>query len=221
MTIDEYAQTLQWVLQDATVEASLERLIADERLAFAAEYELPSLRLTQPYSGTVTTANWLYQLPSTYQKHVFRARNGADTGGWLPIYRAIGVIDRMDHDHDETATNVRAIAVEDREFAVYPKANDTIYAWFYEKPDIDGDITEIPDEWLEYTLTPRIVLRAFRLYPELARNAISENPRALDYWRTRQREGLYGSMHTGSVGFLNYLRKSKPARRHGGRQPLP
>lgn len=221
MTVDELKTHIKNVLQDPTIEYSLDQFIEEERLSFSAEYELPSLKLFEPVTLSVTTATWLYDMPATYQKKVFRARNGDTNGAWLPIHRDIAAIERMDFDHTETDTYVSEIAVEDRKIAVYPKANDTLSLFYYKKPDVADDIDEIPDEWAAKVLVPRIVLRAFRVYPELARENIAENPKALDYWRTRQRESLYGSVHTGEIGYLNTLVKNKPPRRRGGRDPLP
>jgi hypothetical protein len=221
MTIDDLKEELMWLLQDPTVEHNMSDLIADERLSFAAEYELPRLKLDQPVSGTVTTANWLYDLPSTYQKKVFKARNSQPDGQFLPIYRDIAAIDAIDHDHDETGDFVEMIAVEGEHFAIYPKANNVIYLFFYKKPDIAGDITEVEEEWIHRVLVPRIVLRCFRLLPELARDNVGENTKALDYWRVLLREGLYGSKETGGVGFVHTMLKSNPPRVHGGHQHLP
>lgn len=221
MTLDELKTDLDWLLQDRTVNAAFDRLIASERLSFAAEYELPALKLYEPVSVAVTTATWLYDMPATYHKMVFRARNNDPNEYWFPcIYREIAAIDALDFDHNETDTYVQQIAVEGNKLAVYPKANDSIKLWYFKKPDTSAAITEIPDEWIPKVLTPRLVLRAFRLFPELAREASTENRLSLDYWRTRQMEGLYGSPHTGEIGFINTLSKSRPPRRHGGRQPL-
>ena len=222
MTLDQYKAQLTWLLQDPPVENAFDQILRQERLSFAAEYDLPALRMDQPFSGQVTTANWLYELPSTYHKNVFKARNSDPNEYWFrPIHRDIGAIDRIDFDHDETGPYVERIAIADEHFAVYPKANDTIYLWFYRKPEVDGDITEIPDEWIARVLTPRMVLRCYRLYPDLARENMTENRLSLDWWRVQQKEGLYGSAITGQSGFINVLQKSKPPRIRGGRQPLP
>jgi hypothetical protein len=222
MTVDDYKAELQWLLKDPEVESAFDRIIAQERLSFASEYDLPNLRMDQPFVGDVTTANWLYQLPSIYHKNVFRARNSDPNEYWFnPIYRSIEEIDAKDFDHNETAPYVECLGIADGHMAIYPKANNQIYLWFYRKPDTAGAITEIPDEWISKVLTPRIVLRCFRTYPDLARESIAENPLALEYWRTLQREGLYGSAATGGTGFLNAQSKSKKPRRHGGSNPLP
>lgn len=225
MTRGELKTELRGILQDPTTNSSLDDWLAQERLAIAAEYELPSLKLDQPVSGTTTTSNWLYELPPTYHKKVFKARNSHPHGEFLPIYRDIRTIDAMDFDHDETGTYVQQIAVEGDHFAIHPKANDTLYLWFWRLPDLFVDDDDSPDELPEAfhhkVLVPRVVLRAFRVYPELARSTFGENAKALDLWRTRLREGLYGSPHTGEIGMMQFFTKSKPPRRHGGRNPLP
>ena len=222
MTLDDYKAELQWVLQDPPVESAFDKIIREERLSFAAEYDLPALKLDQPFIGSVTVDNWLYELPASYHKHVFKARNSDPNEYWFrPIARDIAVIDRMDFKHQQTGSYVSHLAIADRHMAVYPKANDQILLWFYQKPDVAEDITEIPDEFISKVLTPRIVMRCMRLYPDLARENITENRLSLDYWRTLQREGLYGSVQTGSTGFINWLTKSHPPRRRGGRTPLP
>jgi hypothetical protein len=222
VTRDEYTAELRWLMKDPDVESAFDQLLRQERLSFAAEYDLPALRLDQPFIGEVTTDDWLYSLPFSYQKNVFKSRNSNPQEHWFrPIYRDIGAIDARDFDHNDIGPYVECIAIADRHMAIYPKANDTIYTWFYRKPDVDEDITEIPDEWISRVLTPRIVLRCYRLYPDLARENMTENRASLDWWRTQLHEGLFGSQATGLTGWINVIQKSKPPRMRGGRQPLP
>lgn len=217
VTVEELIHELKWVLQDPSTEAHLPEIVRGERLALASEYELPRLKLHQPVSGTVTTANWLYDLPPTYQKKVFRARSSVNGEHWLmPIYRNIAAIDLMDPEHTATGERVSMLAVEGTHFAVYPKADDTILLWFWARPDVEGDIDELPPEWAIPVLLPRCVLRAFRLFPELARSDISENRLSLDLWRTKQREAIYGGPMTGSIGYLNTILKDRPPVVRGG-----
>lgn len=222
MTLDDYKHELQWLLQDPEVESALDQIIRQERLSFAAEYDLQALKMDQPFSGVVTTTNWLYELPASYHKNVFKARNSDPNEYYFrPIARDMGAIDQLDFKHQETGQYVQRIAVADRHMGVWPKANDTILLWFYKKPDVAGDIVEVPDEWISRVLTPRVVLRCFMVYPDLARENMTENRLTLDWWRTQQKSGLYGSAITGETGFINFMTKSRPPRTRGGRQPLP
>lgn len=226
MTLAELVDELKIIVLDPAADHQLVRWINESREELAAEYELPALRLDQPVSGTVTTANWLYDLPSSYQKNVFRARNSNPTGHWFrPIYRRIAAIDEHDFDHNETGMFVERLAVEGEHFAVWPKANDTIYLWYYQKPTPlvgDDDVPEeIPAAFHAKVILPSVVLRAFRAYPELARENVGENEKALNLWRRKRHESLYGSHQTGEIGLLNYILKSRMPRVHGGRQPLP
>lgn len=226
MDLEGLRNELKMILLDPTVDARLTDWINEAREELSAEYEFPALKLQEPVSVAVTTADWLYDMPASYQKHVFRARNSDTNGYWfMPIYRNISAVDRRDFAHTETGTRTQMLAVEGNQFAVYPKANDTIHLYYYKKPDPlvdDDDVpSEIPTEFHHQVIIPSVVLRAYRAYPELARENIQENTHALNLWRRKRHEGLYGSHVTGSIGLLNFFLKSRPPRVHGGRNHLP
>ena len=226
MTRGELKAELGLILLDPVVEDVFNRWIEEERLALASEYELPALRLRVPTTLAVTTATWLYSMPATFQKMLFQVRDAdADGGNRLRIHRELLTIEQLDPNHDETDTHVTDVAQQGGQLGIYPLATETLSLWFYQRPTaltLDTQSpTEIPSEFHASVLIPRVVLRGFRVYPELARSSSAENTRALDYWRTRLREGLYGSAHTGQIGMINTFGKDRPPMRHGGSDPLP
>jgi hypothetical protein len=217
MTLDDLHDELRWLLQDPVISApQLDRIIAEERLSFADEYELPRLKLHEPERVTIGTDAWLYDMPLYYQKKVFAWHDGsASPTIFTQVFRSLHTLDRLDPLHTETASTVSHLAVESSQFGVYPLAAAELALWYFAKPNTEDDITEIEDQWVYKVLVPRIVLRCFRLFPELARDDRGFDRHALELWRARQREGLYGSSQTGEMGFLNTMAKSRPPRIRG------
>jgi len=213
------------VIIDTAMQASWDRLIEEERLAIAAEYELPALRPSAPISLAVTTATWLYTMPASYHKKLFQVRDSDTNGGALvTIHRDLLEIERLDPDHNETQSHVSDVAVENNSIGVFPLATETLSLWYYQRPTtLTADSqspTEIPSEFHYSVLLPRLVIRSILLYPTVGRDSEAINTRVLDYWRQKSFEGLYGG-RTGQIGFLNFLLKNRPPRKHGGRDPLP
>lgn len=226
MTRGELKEELRLILLDVVVEPRLDGWIEDERLALAAELDIPSLRLRTPTTLAVTTATWLYTMPAAFHKMLFQVRDGdSDGGNRLRIQRDLLTIEQLDPDHDETDTHVTDVAQQGGQIGIYPLATETLSLWFYQRPTaltLDSQSpTEIPAEFHASVLIPRLVLRGFRVYPELARSSTLENTRALEYWRAKAREGIWGSPQTGQLGMMNVLAKERLPIRHGGADPLP
>jgi len=162
------------------------------------------------------TYNWLLDLPATYHKKVFKCRNS--NGDRITVGRRIQTIEEIDYDHDETGDYVTNIAVEGDKIAIFPKAVDTLYLWFYRLPvDMSDDADEpdgIPSAYHERVITPKLIIKNSAILQDLT---IQYPP---EYFHRKYSEGLYGS-RAGDVGMINYFAKSKGLKRHGGRDPLP
>lgn len=192
--------------------------INDAVLEIAADFELPELKLREPTSLSTTTSDWLYDLPSTYHKKVFKCRNEDYTQ--IGIAREIDYIDQIDSDHDETGDSVTDVAVEGGQIAIYPKANDTLYLWFYRLPVSMSATTDTPDgipsSYHARVIIPKVIIKNFLLIG--GTDAIAAD--GIGYWQSRYRAGLFGEPG-GDVGMINFFAKSKGVRRHGGSDPLP
>ena len=160
--------------------------------------------------------NWLHNLPATYHKKVFKCRNSEGTQ--LTVGRRIQTIEELDYDHDETDDYVTNIAVEADKIAIFPKAVDTLYLWFYRLPvsmtEDDDTPDGIPTAYHERVIIPKIVIKNSAILQDLT---LQYPPK---YFRNLYKEGLYGSPG-GDVGMINYLAKSRGFKRHGGADPLP
>jgi hypothetical protein len=109
----------------------------------------------------------------------------------------------------------------DPKLGVYPLANDTLYLWYYQKPDPlldDGDSPRwMPEAYHYRVIVPKIIIKNFQLLQDLIKDAPHQS---LAYWEEQYRKGLYGEPR-GDIGLINFLARCKKPRRHGGRNPLP
>ena len=220
---------LQVLLRDTTVESSFDTWIQDELLQLAYEFDLPTMRLRTPASLVVNNAAWQYNLTAathassfTFHKKLYRVTNALFETG-MRIDTDLNIIDDIDPDHTDTGTNVQRVAYEldlhnSAVLGTWPMASETLSLWFYRRPTtmtVDTNIPEFPDAHHFDVLIPRIVLRAFRLYPELATEVAGDATHALALWTQRYHAGLYGD--NGNMGLIDTLRKSKPVRQRGPR----
>ena len=222
----------------ADMEAGLNRIVRDSELAknftaqinaaileIATDFDLPALKTITPLSLPVTTAAWLYDLPAEYHKGLYRCLNGA----WetVVIKRDLDALNGMDPDHDESETRVTHVGVSDtgesKKIATYPKANDTLYLYCYEKPTVlvnPGDVCVcIPAAYHERVILSKCIIKNFEVFLD----SIEDGPmKSVMYWKARYREAMFGEIH-GDIGLINYLVKAsrKRPQRHGGRDPLP
>ena len=230
MNLAVLQEELRAVLRDTTVEPLFVQWINDELLQLAYEFDLPGLRLKTPASLTTTTANWQYNLTAathasgyTFQKTIWKVTNDLFETG-MRIDTDLQMIDEIDPDHSDTGNDVQRVAYEldgatNAIFGIWPMANDVLSLWFFRRPTVltgDADIPEFPDAHHFDVLIPRVVLRAFRVYPELAtEGGAGDSARALALWTTRYHDGIYGG--AGNIGLLDTLRKSRPVRQRGPR----
>ena len=230
MNLSQLRTELQVILPQPTVSypESLLAFLNDEMSQLSYQFDLPALKLKRPATLTTTTAEWLYSMSTDivhpdgyqYQKMVFRATLPADDDSALNIYREIRIIDERDPDHDDSESFHSDIAVEDDAIAVYPLAANTINLWWFRKPiDMVNDNDEpdgLPPEFHYRVLIPRVVLRCFKVWPELGtEGGPQDSLRALQLWTNRLQAGLYGD--GGQMGLLDSLRKSRPPRIRGAR----
>ena len=222
---------LMIILRDPTVESSFDTWINNELEQLAYQFDFPQLRLKTPASLITVNTAWQYNLTAAthassyaFQKKLFRVTNDLfDTG--MRIDTDILLIDDIDPDHSDTGTDVQRVAYElegrnNAILATWPMANDVLSLWFYRKPTaltLDTQFPDfLPDEYVVDVLIPRLVLRAFRLWPELAtEGGAGDATRAMVLWTQRYHDGIYGG--EGKIGLLDALRKSKPVRVRGPR----
>src|SRR5512137_971583 len=175
--------------------------------SIASDFELPSLKRLSPYSVTVTTADWLYDLPEDFQKKLFLCCDGDYTK--IQIMRDVEEVTALDLDHDETGTHVLCIAENGTQFAVYPKASETLKLWYYSKPVYISGMTDsptcIPSQYHSSVILPKVILQN----AELLQYVLEEAPNAsLMYWQEKYKQGLYGTPR-GDIGMVNFLAKRK------------
>lgn len=224
MNLAEMERRLALIVRDASLEPEFAGMVNDAILEIAADFDLPALRLLNPHSFPVTTANWLWPLPENYHKKLFRCLDSA--GSPVRVLDRLEELEARDPEHTETGTHVTHVAVldtgVDKYLCTYPLANDTLRLWFYEKPNYleqPDDVCKcIPAEFHERVIFPRIIIKNHQLLLDQVENF---DLKALQYWEGKQREGLFGSA-SGPIGFINFLAKARGGpRRHGGRDPLP
>ncbi len=230
MTLDEISTEVRGILRDPTVEASLTTWTNDIMLELATQFEIPLLRLRQPATLTTTTTDWLYDLSEAthvlgyeYHKRVWRITSSTQTTGFV-LESDLQALDDADStgystSHTDTGTSVQRVAVENGQLGIYPMASDTLNLFFYRKPwtveDAD-DEPEVPDAGFHYSLlVPLLVLRGFRVYPELVSDNPNDNTRALTLWQSRKNSGLYGD--GSSQGYIPWLQKQRGVHVRGPR----
>ena len=213
MNLAQLQDELRIILRDPSVESSFAIWINDELLQLAHEFDLPGLKLQTSASLVCTNAVYLYNLSAAthassyvFHKKVWKVhRPGALQG--IAVANTLRAIDMLDPAHTATGTNVTDVGVEHAQLAIYPMANQTLSLWFYRRPTtLTGDTDTpdfLPDSFHYKVIIPRVVLRAMRLYPELATNDGGDATRALAIWQQRLLQGMYGDGI--SIGLLEAL----------------
>ena len=216
MNLERLQEELALMVRDSTHEDFYTDWINDAVLEIASDFELPGLKLKEPASLETTESDWLYDLPATYHKKVFKCRNS--NGDEITVGRRIQTIEEIDYDHDETDDYVTTIAVEAGQIAIFPMAEDTLSLWFYRLPVDMSESTDEPDgipaAYHERVIIPKIIIKESAVLQDLT---IQFPP---NYFQQMYSNGLYGSA-AGDVGMINYFAKSKGFKKHGGRDPLP
>lgn len=228
MNLGELEGALSLIVQEKSLEPYYKGWINNAILELATDYELPALKLLTPFPLEVNTSNWLWLLPDNFQKKLFRCANG-EWGRVQVEFQGkpfdISYLDALDIDHDRTADHVTHAAVaevgDDHYLGLFPKANEILKLWFYQKPAVldkpDDTPSCIPSGFHERVIIPRVIIKNFQLLQDQVENF---DLKPLQYWEGKQKEGLYGSP-MGPIGLINYLIKSQGGpRRHGGRDPI-
>jgi len=219
MTLAELESALSLIVQDRSLESRYKAWINTAILELAADFELPALKLLAPTVFPITTATWIFNLPATFQKNLFRCADSLYSD--IRVHRFADGIDALDIDHDETGDHVTSVAVTQAgQLAVFPKVTvaESIYLWYYKRPKVmvlPTDVPDLmPDSYHERVILPKCVIKAYEHLQDQVENF---DPKGLQYWQGKFREGLYGSP-MGPIGLINYLVKAQGGpRRHGGR----
>lgn len=219
MKLGELESALNLAVQDRSLVSYFSGWINNAILELAADFELPALKTVTPTALSVTTAAWVFALPDDFHKNLFRC---ADEN-YSPIarYRTFDTLDILDIDHDTVGDNVTAVAVTESQIGVYPRADDTLYLWYYKKPVVltrASDVpTCIPEPYHARVILPKCVLRAYEHLQDQVENF---DTKGLQYWQGKLAAGLRGSPVEG-IGMIKYLSKIQGGpRRTGGRDPV-
>ena len=219
MNLGELESELALYVQDDSLVVHFKDWINNAILEIANDFALPALKLKDPVSLTVTESDWLYDLPSTYHKELYKCYDS----NWekVTISHALGDIDELDIEHTDTGDHVTHVAVRDNQIGVYPMAAEDIKLWFYELPtglDSSTDVPScIPNQYHDRVIIPKVVVKAYHLLMDLSTQPPHQS---LAWWMAKYRVGLYGEPN-GDIGMINCLARDKKIRRHGGRCPLP
>ena len=223
MNLGELERAVKRAVQDRSLEEHYVGWINNAILELAADFELPALKVRSPVSLTITTDDWLYSLPSDFHKNLFRCTDS--NYDEIRRYRTLDYIDGLDLDHDETGDHPTAVAWvegdEGNQIGVYPKANDTLYLWYYKKPTTLTRPTDtptcIPSAYHSRAILPKTILKAYEHLQDQVENF---DQKGLAYWQQKLVGGLRGSPVEG-VGLIKYLSKAQGgSRRTGGLDPV-
>lgn len=222
MNLGELEAALDLSVQDKSLRSHYASWLNTAILELAAAFELPALKTTVPTALAVTTATWLFALPTDFQKKLFRC---ADSNyDEITVYRTMEYLDRLDLDHDDVADtdgHVTMVAVTESQIGIYPKANETIYLWYYKKPALltrASDVpTYIPEAYHARVIIAKATLKAYEHLQDQVENF---DTKGLQYWQGKLAAGLRGSPVDGP-GLIHYLSKIQGgSRRTGGRDPV-
>jgi len=224
MNLAEMVQELDLIVADPSLKPYYVNWLNQAIEEIALDIDLPTLKRKNPFYLSTSATEWVWPLPETFHKKLFRCLD--KDGNQVTICRTVDDLIDLDPDHDETGDRVTHVAVDEtgpsKYLYTYPKADDTLALWFYEKPrrlQYDDDVPNLmPPEFHGRVIIPKVVVKNFRLLQDMA----SDSPhQSLIYWEEQYRKGLYGEPR-GEIGLINYLARAKGGpRRHGGRDPLP
>jgi len=228
MNFGEMEAALNEAVTDDDLALGFGQNLNDTILELAADFELPALRLLDPIPLTVDDSKWLWPMPDSFHKKLFRAANSSLTlWGHVHIHHDIEDLTRRNQAHDITGPHVTDVAAamqgEAWFLGIYPLplVPNILPLWFYRKPAVLKLPAHVPDcippEYHYRVIVVKTILRNFRLFTD----AIEDGPmKSITYWEELYRRGLYGEPR-GDIGLVNYLAKLRGGpRRHGGRDPI-
>ena len=218
MTLEELEAEIALYVVDDSLKTHFKRWINNAVHEIANDFFLPALRLKKPIDIIVTESNWLYDLPATYMKKVFKCYDSDYNK--ITIKRSLDDLDELNIEHDETGDHVTHIAVRDTQIGIFPMAAENIKAWFYKKPtDLVSDsdeLTCIPSQYHARVVIPKVIIIAYHLLLDMT----AEPPhQSLQWWKSNYHAGLFGD--GSDIGMLNCFARDKGVRRTGGRDPIP
>ena len=228
MNLGAMEAALAEVVKDSNLALSFDQKLNDTILELAGDFELPALVLLDPVPLTVDSSKWIWPMPDSFHKELFRVANGSVTP-WshVHIHRDIEGLTRRDMAHATTGDHVTGVATAmqgtDWVLGIHPLplAQETLQLWYYRKPAILTDPADVPDcippDYHYRVIVVKTVIRNFRLFTD----AIEDGPmKSLAYWEQLYRKGLYGEPG-GDIGLINYIAKLRGGpRRTGGRDPV-
>lgn len=222
MNLGRLEAELRLLIMDQSLFKNFKQWLNDAVDEIAADFDLPTLKTRTPSTVTTTTSAWIYDPPATFGKRLYECRNS--DGNSVRICRDVSELDRLDINHTTTGDAVTHVCVDliDNSFCIYPRAVDTLSAWFYQAPtpmvDAADEPAAIPAAYRQRVILPKVIIKNYRLLQDLVIDAPGQS---LMYWEQEYAKGLYGSPR-GDIGMLNYFAKVQGGvRRHGGRDPLP
>jgi hypothetical protein len=227
MTLKELEEEIALLVNDSSLSTNYRRWINEAVLAVADDLALPALKLMDPVPLEITEDSWTYALPSSFLKQVFRVGvfDGTEkiAANYVPVKKAIdgfNTLHDLDPAHTLTADHPEQYAVLGRNIGVFPKAVDTIYLWFYEKPKPLMKPTESPDcineSYQHRVIIPKVMIKNFRILQDMI---VLAPHQSITFWQTEYSNGLYG-VRGGDMGLVNVIARENPPRRHGGRDPI-
>ena len=220
MNLGQMKTELSMIVQDSKLQPLLTGWINNAILEVATDLELASMKLVDPVEIGVDTSKWLWKLPDSFHKKLFRAKWQDSNGQWHHLH-VHDHIDRLSgRDHTHTADAVAEVAVgaqgNDNYLGIYPLAAATLSLWYYRKPTSlvkDGDSPDcIPPSFEPRVIYPRIIVRNYEaIVDQVVDFPIVNGP--LQRWEGKQAKG--------DLALKLFFAKSynKP-RRHGGRDPI-
>ena len=202
--------------------------INDAILEVATDYDLKPLALVTPYEIGVDTTNWLWSLPDSFHKNLFMAKR-VNTDGTIHRIHHIHKDYRhlLSKDHTITGDNVRELAVIPQGLllmlGVHPLAVDNLNLWFYQKPAVLSNASDvcdcIPFNFIPQVIYPKIIIKNYQfIVDQVTDFPFTAGP--LQYWQGELSKGLFGARGQGT-GLMGYFQINfNPPRRTGGRDPI-
>ena len=228
MNLGAMEAALAEVVADSRLALSFTQKLNDTILELAGDFELPALVLLDPAPLTVDSSKWLWPMPDSFHKKLFRVANSSVTPwGHVHIHRDIEYLTRRDMAHTTTGDHVTGVATAMQGVGwvlgvhPLPLAEEILQLWYYRKPAILAKPADVPDcippEYHYRAIVVKTVLKNFRLFTD----AIEDGPmKSVAYWEGLYRKGLYGEPG-GDIGLINYIAKLRGGpRRTGGRDPV-
>ena len=222
MNLGDLVGELNLIVRDSYLAQQFEKWINSALLELATDLDLPALRKLEPTPLTVDTSTWIFDAPTDYHKKLFRATDSE--GQNIRIFYRVEDLEALDMDHDVAGDHVTSIAMHDMGYhvkvCVYPKADETINLWYYEKPETlsshDDIVKCLPPGCTSRVIVPKVVLKNFKMLQDLMTEAPHQS---FGFWIEEQKIGLYGS-NRGEIGLVNLLALRKKPVRHGGRDSI-